>query len=108
MKRDLKFRAFNFVANKMYYEEKAGDVFKWQNEGQIQVIMQYINSTDRNGIDVYDGDILEAPSGNLFVVRWYDEEMRWAMNSMNTWYNLNMGLHTVVGNIHENLDLIGK
>ncbi len=76
------------------------------NVESCAVIMEFINSQDREGVDVYDGDILEAPSGELFVVIWHEEEMRWVMKSKDTLYDMNMGLHKVVGNIFENAILL--
>ncbi len=54
MKREYKFRAFNHVANTMYYADNPEDVFKWQKEGQVQSITQYIGHY--NNTDVYEGD----------------------------------------------------
>lgn len=69
-------------------------------------LMQFINTQDGNGNDIYDGDILKAPSGNLFIVKWYQSEMRWAIQHMDTWYNLNAALYRVIGNIHSNPELL--
>jgi uncharacterized phage protein (TIGR01671 family) len=55
---DFKFRAYNYVAKKMYYENTLGDVFKWENEGQIQTIMQCLGQQDIDGKDIYDRDII--------------------------------------------------
>lgn len=56
----FKFRAFNHVAKKMYAENKLGDVFKWQNEGQVQTIMQFTGLLDKKGKEIWEGDIVEA------------------------------------------------
>lgn len=110
LSRPLKFRAWDKYSKvgKMI-QPNDGDFIKWHSPSNwmnCYVIMQFINSNDRNGIEVYEGDILEAPSGNLFIVRWYEEEMRWAMWAKDTWYNMNMALHTVVGNIYETPELL--
>ena len=70
------------------------------------ILCQFINSNDKEGKEVYENDVLEAPSGELFVVKWHDEELRWAMISKNTWYNMNMGILKVVGNVLETPSLI--
>jgi hypothetical protein len=66
------------------------------------LILQHICSNDADGKPIYEGDILESPSGENFVVTWYDEEMRWAMVSKDTWYNINAGILRVAGNKYEN------
>ena len=69
-------------------------------------LMLHINSNDCNGKEVYAGDILEAPSGGLFVVTWHEEELCWVMVSKDTHYGMNMGILKVVGNIYENPELL--
>lgn len=66
------------------------------------VIEQYTNSHDGEGKEIFDGDILEAPSGNRYTVKWLDREMRWVMfHYEKFYYNINSGVLRVVGNIHE-------
>ncbi len=77
----------------------------WLDKGDFE-LMQFINSKDKDGTEVYQGYILEAPSGNKFEVKWYDDEMRWMMFAKYTWYNMNMELHKVVGNIYTNPELL--
>ena len=69
-------------------------------------LMLHINSNDCDDKEVYAGDILEAPSGERFLVTWYSEEMRWRMRSKYTWFNMNMGILKVVGNIYENPEFL--
>ena len=75
-------------------------------EFQDFIKLQFINSKDAEGIEIYEGDILQAPAGNKFEVKWHDEELRWAMYRLDTWYNMNCGILRVVGNVYENPELL--
>jgi len=67
---------------------------------------QFINSKDADGKEIFEGDILQAPAGNMFEVKWHDEELRWAMYRSDTFYNMNCRLLKVVGNIYKNPELL--
>lgn len=107
-KREIKFRAFdgNKVIDLHLDDWTFFNGTLCHRNAELYPVMEFINSKDRDGNDVYEGDILEAPSGNRFLVKWYDDEMRWAMYTDNTWYNMNMALHKVVGNIYETPELL--
>lgn len=68
--------------------------------------LQFINSNDADGKEIYEGDILQAPAGNMFEVKWHDEELRWAMYRLDTWYNMNCRILRIVGNVYENPELL--
>ena len=57
MKREIKFRAWHKVANKMLFATNE-QIFYWESEGQNIDIMQFIFQL--NGVDIYEGDILSA------------------------------------------------
>ena len=62
---------------------------------------QFINSHDRNGNEVYAGDLLKAPSGKVFTVSWFTEEMRWSMvTPSGRHWNMNMGLLEIITEEH--------
>ena len=62
---------------------------------------QYINSFDKNGNEVYDGDLLLAPSGVVFTVSWFAEKMRWSMVAdSGEHFNLNMGILEILTEEH--------
>jgi hypothetical protein len=67
---------------------------------------QFTGVRDKDGKDIYFGDLVRAPSGNIFEVIWYEDEMRIALKYKDTIYNFNAGLYELVGNIHENPELL--
>lgn len=61
MKREIKFRAWHKESKEMLYPTKLsrqGDVFHWLEEGQPIEIMQCTGLKDRNGKEIYEGDII--------------------------------------------------
>ncbi len=72
------------------------------------IFMRPIGSNDRDEQKIFEDDILEAPSGNLFIVTYIEKELRWAMKSSEdgSIFNINAKILKVVGNIHQNPNLI--
>jgi uncharacterized phage protein (TIGR01671 family) len=122
MSRELKFRAWNFVAKKMYYPENAGNIFLWQKEGQVQEIMQFTGLQDKNSKDIYEGDIVkyesrtwkeEAGEDPLYSNEvstivysgkgfWVDaESFGWEGENLWDWDDI-----VIIGNIYENAEIL--
>lgn len=120
MQRELKFRMpilnpdgsfkewfyWGFGADTKEYEQ--GDEFTGPHSGYRKCpSQQFINSRDAALVDVYEGDILLAPSGRLMVVTWHENELRWVgYDKDDHLFNLNMGILRVIGNTTENLELL--
>ena len=111
---DLKNKKFAFVGFHILGEVTllgALDIYKHENSLSLDEtlelkITQDTGAKDIQGTDIYEGDILQAPSGLYFLVDEHKEEMRWALLHKNTWYNMNAGLYRVIGNIYENENLL--
>jgi hypothetical protein len=67
---------------------------------------EYTGLKDKNGVEIYFDDFVKAPSGNIFQVVWNDEEMRICLKDKDYYYNFNVPLYEIIGNIHENSELM--
>jgi len=100
-----KHRAWHKVSKTMLYDTSF-NIFKWIEEGQPIQIMDYTGLKDKNGVEIYEGDILKYDSGYNGFVRF---DYGWAIEYQNhshdmpQYYCNNL---TIIGNIHENPELI--
>lgn len=113
---EYKFRVWDYDEKKMYYQDdliisfdKIGeDVYVYKNETVEPLynyeLMQYIGLKDRNGQEIYKGDVLEYTfneetnrdmivySGNMFT---YKHACRWSLFQ-----------DEIIGNVYENPELL--
>jgi uncharacterized phage protein (TIGR01671 family) len=130
--RKFKFRAWNINRKRwetglgLYFNDsKIGDFsecFHNQEDENDYVIQQFTGLIDKNGVEVYEGDILERVGGSgsfcKIVVSWHERECCFVYNSVSNLYGSPNPLHdnfvnladwtywVVCGNIFENPELL--
>lgn len=111
--REIKFRCWNAHSSVMHnWEEMVskGKINLLSEQKPSYPVMQFTGLIDKNGIEIYDGDILFDGDWNLAVV--YDGMSAAFMthhhpsNDLELLCATSTSLLSVIGNIHQNLSLL--
>ena len=107
--REIKFRAWSKKKKKMIYnwqDTTNVESFGFDGNGYFE-IMQYTGLKDKNGKEIYEGDVFEWDEGDLYIIEWIEQEGCWGTSSRIWLCNSNWrGYIKVVGNIYENPELL--
>ncbi|MBD5195443.1 MAG: hypothetical protein HDS87_06955 [Bacteroidales bacterium] len=129
MKRQIKFRAKTLANGHWVYGnliKRSDDYVSIRNSKSEpwvdpETVGQFTGLTDRNGKEIYEGDIITVNSKYPRVVLWdkmcwalmpteyFHDEMFWVMNLQHPgidWWDEFADEFEVIGNIHDNPDLI--
>lgn len=137
--RKIKFRSWDYNSKSMVYlnelkvqngeieylltMDKNGEMFviwqqvtdipggKLESSGGLNNLMQYTGLNDKNGKEIYEGDIFKDADGSLFKVSYDVEELIYIVNCIGEDYSWNISRFKtdefeVIGNIYENPELL--
>jgi uncharacterized phage protein (TIGR01671 family) len=119
--REFKFRVFDNVTHEMYH---VGDETQltfgtrdntwslWSEDGEITWskeadLMQYTGLKDKNGKEIYEGDIVKSKHGQIGEVIW--ENLMWLVSWIEPEYDsylYEVISCDIIGNIYENPELL--
>ena len=114
--KEYKFRAWDSLAEKMYswtelLNQNLKNIFTIPEQCGYH-LMQYTGLKDKNGKEIYEGDIVYiAAEDERGIIRWDNETARYVViydniiTDFDNWYGEDL---EVIGNIYDNKDLLEK
>lgn len=116
--RDIKFRAWDKDIKKMLYQNKKSPTFgRFEDDRHCSIedvlfyekddfeLMQYTGLKDKNGVEIYEGDILKFDVWKPKEVVYGDENCKCVgfslKGTMKALYTYDSDMCEVVGNVHE-------
>lgn len=109
MKREIKFRAINELADgiEIVTQENSG-LNNYQILERFSIVEQYTGIKDANGVEIYEGDIIQDEIEYITDVVFWDNKDACFNTKPNyiDWETMPDPNIKVIGNIHENPDLL--
>jgi hypothetical protein len=115
MNRVIKFRAWNGDAGLMVEPsgEELDSLIKYPDLNQEWSVMQFTGLLDKNGVEVYEGDIVRCTKGCLHEMVWMKQVPNQNLGGTPGFYLAGLmsgyswiGREEILGNIYENPELL--
>ena len=116
MSREIKFRAWDTQFKNMVGVKGIQDLFAIRSDGMPSKdnyeLMQYTGLLDKNGKEIYEGDIV-ACTGEKYIVSWHNQLASWYLKPVNYdgWHGISKSdmslMYEIIGNVWENPELLG-
>jgi uncharacterized phage protein (TIGR01671 family) len=109
MNREIKFRFWR--DNKMQTAHQLNSYEDYNFSGDGEILMQFTGLHDKNGKEIYEGDILKKHYGSsvpIFAVAWHKEGMMFIQNDGydKPLFEISPEYIEIIGNIYENPELL--
>ena len=91
--------------------------FEFWYEGKEAILMQYTGLEDKNGKEIYEGDLIQNEDGRICEVRWHQKSGQWdsfvrktIKHDSSNGFSPEEWWHCIeaIGNIHENPELLER